>query len=96
MYVLAVLNFHIMFLYVSRHCYQNFKSLTHSQHMLCLVKCVLSDVCGRPLFTNPVTYNIITFTEIDVESKLFKFHLQIENIIAVSNMMIIMVYEITA
>jgi len=48
-------NFHIMFYDVLTYLKPNFNSTAHLDGKLWIVKVWKLDVCGRPLFANPVT-----------------------------------------
>ena len=49
-------NFFQPFSYVGTFCWPNFKSVACANLKLWIVKVGKLDVCGRPLFANPVTY----------------------------------------
>ena len=42
--------------YVGSHYSPNFKPITYCNLKLLIIKVSILDVCGRPLFANPVTY----------------------------------------
>ena len=59
--------------YVGSHCYPNFTGMAVFNLKLLTVKVGKLDECGRPLFTNPVTYDQFFFQNI---LKIFQiFHL---------------------
>jgi len=45
--------------YVSASCWSNFKLIAFTNWRLWIIKVSNLDVCGRPLFANPVTYTLL-------------------------------------